>query len=578
MDGVVRVAVLSTPRSGNMWLRRLLAASHGLEEVSADTPAAVPWRSLPERCVLQLHWPPDEDVLAPLAEHAFRRVVLTRHPLDVLLSILHFAQREPRTARWLNGAGGDEHELLGADPCSPSFRRYATGSRARALLTTTVDWHRSRALDATVSFEDLVADPGGELERLNAALGLTPVVPAREASAANGIDRLRAAHANGHFWRGLPGHWRTLLPAAVAEEIAAAQEPSFVELGYALDPDPALDEARARANWAILADGEEQPRPAPAPPASLPPPSPEEVVEQSYRLVLRREPDGPARDRALAALRAGRLSPARLVHDLATSPEAEQVRLFDDAVALATWARDAGERPRALTAPPGSPERLVEIPWVLARCRGERAVLDTGHAFAHPAYLAALASIGAARVVAVDLADAPVPGIETVVADLRALPFAAGTFDLVLSVSTVHCVGRDNRVYGLPAEHDDEGPLAALRELRRVVGPDGRILLTVPCGEPQDLGWFVQHDRRGWERTFAAADLFPFEEQVIELTGEGWRAAVDFDERGVRYAGRGAGASAVLCAELRPGRRRQAARRVVRHVGRRLQGEETHDR
>lgn len=560
-----------------MWLRRLLAASHALEEVSADTPAAVPWRSLPERCVLQLHWPPGDDVLAPLDEHGFRTVVLARHPLDVLLSILRFAQREPRTARWLNGAGGDEHELLGADPCSPSFRRYATGGRARALLSTTVDWRRSSALDAAISYEDLVARPEEELDRLNAALGLDPVVPAGAACEANGIERLRAAHANGHFWRGLPGHWRTLLPAAVAEEVAAAHEPSFVELGYALDPDPALDEEQARANWASLAGDDEAPRPQ-ARPAALPPPRMEELVEQAYRLVLRREPDAAARERALDALHAGRLSPARLVHDLAASAEAEQIRLFDDAVALAAWARGAGERPRALTAPPASSERLIEIPWVLARCRDAAVVLDTGHAFAHPAYLAALASVGATRVVAVDLADAPVAGLETVAGDLRDLPFAAGTFDLVLSVATVHCVGRDNRIYGLPAEHDDDGPLDALRELRRVVGPGGRILLTVPCGEPQDLGWFVQHDRAGWERLFAAADLFPFEEQVYELGAEGWRAAEGFRAEGVSYAERGAGASAVLCAELRPGRRRQAARRVVRHVGRRLQGEETHDR
>jgi hypothetical protein len=51
-----RIAILSTLRSGNMWLRRLLGAIYDLEELSANTPAAVPWNELPKACVLQLHW------------------------------------------------------------------------------------------------------------------------------------------------------------------------------------------------------------------------------------------------------------------------------------------------------------------------------------------------------------------------------------------------------------------------------------------------------------------------------------------------------------------------------------------
>ena len=570
-----RLAIVSTPRSGNMWLRRLLAGAHGLEERSADTPGGVRWRELPDRCVLQLHWAPTDDMLAPLAEHGFRTIALTRHPLDVLVSILHFAQAEPRTARWLNGEGGDERELLGADPCSDAFRHYAVGPRAKALLSLTVQWHRSDRLDASIAYEQLVADPIGELDRLNAVLGLAPTPALEAAVEANGIEQLRAENGNGHFWQGRPGHWRSLLPAGIAEEIAAAHEPSFAELGYSVDPDPRLDERIAHENWARIADAGAT---AQTPTVVMPLGSPESLVGLAYRLVLGREPDPPARERAVAALRTGTLSPAMLMHELATSAEAEQVRLFDNAIAFAAWARSAGERPRALTAPADSSERLVELPWTLARYRGERSVLDVGYAFAEPAYLTTLPLLGAERIVGVDLAVSPVRGLDTVAADVRSLPFDDAEFDLVFCISTLQCVGRDNRIYGLAAEHDPDGPLSALRELRRVVGDDGRLLVTVPCGEEQDLGWFVQHTRRRWERLFAAADLHPFEEQVYELGDEGWRPADTFDEAGLRYAERGAGASAVLCAELRPGRRRQATRRAVRHARRRLRGEATYDR
>src|ERR1700759_2986044 len=104
----MRLAIVSTPRSGNMWLRRLLLRLTGGAELSADTPAAVDWERLPERSVLQLHWPPEDGFLALLAAHDVAPVAVARHPLDVLVSILQFAQHEGRTARWLNGSHGNE--------------------------------------------------------------------------------------------------------------------------------------------------------------------------------------------------------------------------------------------------------------------------------------------------------------------------------------------------------------------------------------------------------------------------------------------------------------------------------------
>ena len=581
---VARLAIVGTPRSGNMWLRGLLSSVGGLEESSADTPGGVSWDELPEACVLQLHWPPTDDFASLLERERFRPVVLTRHPLDVLVSILHFAQHEPRTARWLNGEAGDEHSLVGADPCSAAFLAYATGPRARALLDVTVLWARSPTLASAISYEDLVASPASALARVCADTGLEPVAPFEDAVAANGFDKLRAQNGNDHFWRGRPGLWRSLLPEDRARLIASAHAASFELLGYALDPDPALTEADARENWTAVA---EPPRPASAAAdaakrleghlavAHL---APDVLAEQVYRLVLRRDPDPGARERARTALNDGTLSAATLVREVVTSTEAEQTRALDDALAFATWAHRAGERPRELTTASRASSRLIEIPWTLARYRGEARVLDVGYAFAEPAYLAALTRLEAEAVVAVDLAEVPVPGIETVTADVRRLPFPADSFDLVLCISTLEWIGSDNRVFGLSSERDPDGPRAALDELYRVLKPHGRVIVTVPCGEEQDLGWFVQHTRERWERLFAEADLFPFEEQVYELGSTGWRPAGTFNPDGVRYGERGNGPSAVLCAELRPHRRVEALRRAVRHTGRRLRGEATHDR
>jgi SAM-dependent methyltransferase len=279
-------------------------------------------------------------------------------------------------------------------------------------------------------------------------------------------------------------------------------------------------------------------------------------VETAFRTVLRRSPDEEARTRALEKLAAGTLSRTTLLHELATAPESERVRLLDDGIAFARGARARGERPRWLQGPPGTDERVIELPWVLARLRRGRA-LEVGYAFAEAPYLAALLQAGFDELTGVDLAEADVPGMTTVRADVRALPFETGTFDLALCVSTLEHVGADNSGYGLEAEEDAASRLTALRELRRVVAPSGRLLVTVPCGEPEDYGWFRQDDVRGWTRLFTRAGFFVEEQEVYELTDEGWRSSPELVSAGLRYGERGPAASAVLCAELSPRRLRR---------------------
>jgi SAM-dependent methyltransferase len=285
--------------------------------------------------------------------------------------------------------------------------------------------------------------------------------------------------------------------------------------------------------------------------------SDEEYVRRAYLLFVRREPLPEDLVRCLSALAGGTLSRSTLLHELASSEEFVRVRALDDAVARAREARLAEERPRGLTAPAGTDERAIEIAWVLSRYRGESRVLDVGYAHAAPAYLAALLELGVPGLVGVDLAEAQVPGLRTARGDVRSLPFVDGAFDVAFCISTLEHVGLDNRAYGSDAERDEHGQERGLRELGRVLGPRGRLLLTVPCGEPADFDSFLQRDPEGWRELFARAGLDLFEEELYELREEGWRSAPELDSAGVRYGERGPGASAVLCAELqRPGLRR----------------------
>ena len=253
-----------------------------------------------------------------------------------------------------------------------------------------------------------------------------------------------------------------------------------------------------------------------------------EYVHQAYRAVLRREPDPEALAWAVAELEAGGLSRAGLVAELVASEEFERLRALDDALRQPAQARAQNIRPRELTAPAWSDERLIEMPWVLARYRGEPRVVDIGYANAAPEYLEALVAAAPAEVIGLDLVEAQVPGIRSVVGDLRALPFPDAAFDVLLCVSTIEHVGHDNRVYGAGEERDATGITEALRELRRVLAPAGRALVTVPTGTEEDHVWFVQLPVATWRGLFAGGTLCGLIVAFFEFLPDGFKNALNF--------------------------------------------------
>jgi SAM-dependent methyltransferase len=291
----------------------------------------------------------------------------------------------------------------------------------------------------------------------------------------------------------------------------------------------------------------------------------DESLDALWRRVLRR-PIEPAELAETEARLAAGLSRARLLRELAGSAEFDHLLRLDDAVSWAAARRREGQRPRNIEAPPGCDERPVEIPWCLARYTGEQRVLDVGYAFAEPAYLAGLLGLAVPELVGVDLAQAEVPGLESVQADLRSLPFADGEFELAFAISTLEHVGRDNTQYGLGQESEGDSLDDALRELRRVTA---RLLVTVPTGEGEVLPEQAVFRPEEWVERFERAGFVVFEDELYELGEDGWRSVRQLSP-GLRYGDRGPGASAVLCAELHPrtvGERLRLALRDRRYAG-----------
>jgi hypothetical protein len=246
----MRLALISTPRSGNTWLRHMLAGLYGLNQYAVHDPSDLDWPRLPDDCIVQLHWRRNEAFVRWLKNLGFRFVTIGRHPLDVLISILHFCTREPDTRRWLLGEGGDESAICGLSPSAPEFASYAVGARAKALLSVTPEWWSS-ADSVCVRYEDLVEEPAATLEATGERLGSFNQ-RISETIEALAFEKLQLTSQNGHFWQGRPGLWQELLPAAAAAPIALAHAPTIAALGYSSERQVQPSPQTAAARWERL--------------------------------------------------------------------------------------------------------------------------------------------------------------------------------------------------------------------------------------------------------------------------------------------------------------------------------------
>lgn len=243
----MRIAIISTPRSGNTWVRRVLRDTLQLEEIAAHNPREVP-DLLPARVVIQLHWYREPNLQAFLHAQGFRIVVLGRHPLDVLISVLHFVRHEPLTARWLEGNAELPADLGRHSPASEPFLRYATSWGAENLLSISYQWcHEPEVI--RVRYEDLVYDPVTVFEHLITQLGGST----DELKSALNASRFEVFQAtpNRHGWQGTPNLWQQLLPPFSARCIRQRHRAVFEKLGYNI-PFYLLSRGTATRNWERL--------------------------------------------------------------------------------------------------------------------------------------------------------------------------------------------------------------------------------------------------------------------------------------------------------------------------------------
>ncbi len=257
-----RIAIISTPRTGATYLRTSLAGALGVTQLAVRHPADLQWETLPDGVVLQLHWRRSLLLAERLADEGFEVVTLCRHPLDVLLSMLRFAQ-VGATHEWLDAQRDDDRGLLQAGPASAAFLRWATGPRAEALLAVSSDWWDDPSVEA-VRYEALVEAPGPVLQGLMGTLGREIIPPLAKVLADSAPERPYEMSGGSHVWDPAPGKWKGLLPPEVCDELRRTFARQFELFDYDVDRSDAPTREIANDRWAELGfaaaldDGEAQ--------------------------------------------------------------------------------------------------------------------------------------------------------------------------------------------------------------------------------------------------------------------------------------------------------------------------------
>lgn len=194
-------------------------------------------------------------------------------------------------------------------------------------------------------------------------------------------------------------------------------------------------------------------------------------------------------------------------------------------------------------------ERIIEVPWALSLYAGEKRVLEVGYSNAEPEYLNGLLNLKCKELHGVDIVYKEVDGIIKKQADIRKTDFPDNYFDLILCISTIEHVGRNNSIYTENTEPIDmTGDFEAVVEMKRILKKGGKLIITVPFGKFVDYGWFIHYDEQRWNSLKHELGASLLKEDYF-IYKQGWFTSNKEELKDVAYQDNGAPhATGLLCA------------------------------
>jgi hypothetical protein len=208
----------------------------------------------------------------------------------------------------------------------------------------------------------------------------------------------------------------------------------------------------------------------------------------------------------------------------------------------------------------GNTERVIEIPWALSRYNGEERVLEVGCSFASEnlEYIEGLMALNIPELHGIDISSVEAPHFIKKTGDIRQSGYETNFFGLILCISTLEHVGKDNARHYKPVaelplarEGHSQSDVQALVEMVRIVRPGGKVIVTVPYGRFVDYGWFTNYDSRAISSLLGAIPLAGINAEYFRHGTEGWMPCDPDELTDVAYQDNGAPAAAGLaCFEI----------------------------
>lgn len=211
----LKVLITATAKTGNRWLRDVLCEAYELPGLAAPqgSPDIEEFKKLGDSWIVWEHYYPSKDFIDWARIEGVVLITLTRHPLDVLVSLWHFLHNAKA-----NGESLPAHQQALADEegeMGEATKEYIRNPFIFDLLVT-ASWQHFTPL--VVRYEDLISSPVATIRQLTNQFSPLPLQTIQRAVALCEISLMRRWNQKFdktlayHLRRGKSGDWTQEVP------------------------------------------------------------------------------------------------------------------------------------------------------------------------------------------------------------------------------------------------------------------------------------------------------------------------------------------------------------------------------